>query len=570
MHYLSEQNARSLTGYLPVFQPPGGTLSELPLGTVEIPLSKIKGTFAEGRRQAFAGNYMPLLKEKSEFAAKWAGVNSIHLREGLRDPIKAYEYMGFVYVSEGNKRVSVLHYHRAYSVRAELTRLMPERDPNREENAVFYEFIDKDRRYLFRHLWFSRAGRYSGLLARAEEYARGRAELESSWLDFDFFRFREAYHELGYGELPITTGDAFWAYVQLYGFPNDVSDPELRARVKHCEPQFHYAALPEETKSDAPLQEKRTALFSLFAKTSSLSLCFALAGTPENNSFAHKHDVGRRILRLSHQVSMEAASGLPKGEDAYPALRALAEKRPDILFLTDPSWDWPAARLTLDYPDCMVLHCSAEKPKFPQATYYGFTAMPAFLAGVLAGCLTRTGTVGYMEPDAESGALPADAHAFANGARLVHAHTRVLRPDPACQDAEALRRMAEHRADICWRPVRGLAGHRAFVGLYAQLCSLSPEGRAEEIYAGACWNWDVFYKTLTDRILQGSPEPLAIAYAENNVQMQQAGGLLEICTIPRTLGRNPARLLRIFAELAEDPQSIPYKLLLEEAELETV
>ena len=39
-----------------------------------------------------------------------------HVNEGIRDPIKAYEYMNKFYVEEGNKRVSVLKYYDAVSV----------------------------------------------------------------------------------------------------------------------------------------------------------------------------------------------------------------------------------------------------------------------------------------------------------------------------------------------------------------------------------------------------------------------------------------------------------------------
>ena len=81
---------------------------EMDLGLVQIPAEKIVGTKSRGRVTAFAPNFMPILEEGTEFADKWSHLCQAHLTEGIRDPIKAYEYMNRFYVLEGNKRVSVL------------------------------------------------------------------------------------------------------------------------------------------------------------------------------------------------------------------------------------------------------------------------------------------------------------------------------------------------------------------------------------------------------------------------------------------------------------------------------
>ena len=45
--------------------------STVDLGVVSIPTDQIAGTKTEGRKAAFAGNFMPLLDEETEFAYKW-------------------------------------------------------------------------------------------------------------------------------------------------------------------------------------------------------------------------------------------------------------------------------------------------------------------------------------------------------------------------------------------------------------------------------------------------------------------------------------------------------------------
>ena len=69
------------------------TVKEIPLGLVQIPVEQIAGTKTAGRSSAFASNFMPVLKESSEFGAKWIELYKAHVTEGIRDPIKAYEYM---------------------------------------------------------------------------------------------------------------------------------------------------------------------------------------------------------------------------------------------------------------------------------------------------------------------------------------------------------------------------------------------------------------------------------------------------------------------------------------------
>ena len=63
---------------------------EVNLGIEDIPLNQVVGTSTFGRTQAFASNFMPLLAESSEFAAKWASLATYQEQEGIQDPIKVY------------------------------------------------------------------------------------------------------------------------------------------------------------------------------------------------------------------------------------------------------------------------------------------------------------------------------------------------------------------------------------------------------------------------------------------------------------------------------------------------
>ena len=96
---------------------------EISLGLVQIPIDQIVGTKTAGRSTAFSKSFYPLLEPGSEFAYKWCSLCGSHMKEGIRDPIKAYEFMNKFYVEEGNKRVSVLKYFGAVSIPGTVTRI---------------------------------------------------------------------------------------------------------------------------------------------------------------------------------------------------------------------------------------------------------------------------------------------------------------------------------------------------------------------------------------------------------------------------------------------------------------
>ena len=96
------------------------------LGVIEIPIEQIVGTKTAGRRSAFSADFLPLLDPDTEFAGKWVALCEAHLGdEGIRDPIRCYEYFGRFYVQEGNKRVSVLRSYGAPTIPAYVIRMIP-------------------------------------------------------------------------------------------------------------------------------------------------------------------------------------------------------------------------------------------------------------------------------------------------------------------------------------------------------------------------------------------------------------------------------------------------------------
>ncbi|SFC76941.1 hypothetical protein [Ruminococcus albus] len=110
---VAEARKNNTSPYLPVLdanEEINNSLKVVKLGLIELPVDRIIGNKEQGRNNAFANNFMPLLEEASEFAIKWWKLYDSFLEEGIRDAIIVYEYMNDYYVQEGNKRVSVSKY----------------------------------------------------------------------------------------------------------------------------------------------------------------------------------------------------------------------------------------------------------------------------------------------------------------------------------------------------------------------------------------------------------------------------------------------------------------------------
>lgn len=137
--------------------------AEVSLGIDQIPLRLVVGTCNAGRTNAFADNFMPILDWGTEFSAKWASLSDSQKNEGIRDPIKVYEYMNKFYVLEGNKRVSVLKYFKAVTVNAEVIRKVPKysEDP---DVKIYYEFMEFYKCTKLNDIYFSNVGSFPTLM----------------------------------------------------------------------------------------------------------------------------------------------------------------------------------------------------------------------------------------------------------------------------------------------------------------------------------------------------------------------------------------------------------------------
>ena len=553
---------------------------EINLGTTEIPINKILGTRTSARSNAFAGNFMPLLPDNTEFGAKWMKLYSSHLREGIREPIKVYEYINRYFVQEGNKRVSVLKYLGAVGIEAKVTRLIPKRDESNKLISIYYEFLDFDRRATFDNLWFSYRGSFTRLVNLIEEWKEEHPEVTESTAELirsTHKCFRVCYRDAGFGNIPITSGDAFLEYLQIYGFDPDRPLSTMREQVKSCEAQFKLISIKDPNTVntiDMHKDSDKTPLSFFSKKPRKLKVAFAFEGTPETSLWTSDHDVARKRLErtLGDKISVITRYNIPGGDSAYEPLKELMNESPDILFATSPSMSDGALRLSLENPDKTILHCDCAQPKRNIMTYYAKFYEAAFLCGVMAGSMTRTGLIGYMSTAIQRKGATFNVNAFALGARLVNPTVNVVNInmyDPLAseqQHIEGRRILAQRGVDIamCIHQLNTPLVRKGFPGVYSQLYLLqSKSGHPSECIGAAAVDWSVFYNQIVGDSFTSKNSILDITRSGMDSSVHFGWGLntgpLDVCGVDSFMGHNAIRLLNIFKELLSSGKIHPFE-----------
>lgn len=472
---------------------------ESPLGQVEIPMELIAGTKTVGRRSAFARNFMPLLEGESEFSSKWSALSDAHLEEGIRDPIEAYEFMNRFYVLEGNKRVSVLKYFGAATVTGSVIRLLPEpRDT--VEYRVYSEFMDFYRLTRLNSIYFRRTGCFRELLAamgREKEpwTAQERKEFSAAWSIFC-----RAFESVNCCHVDVTAAEGLLAYLKLYGAETFLTQGEAQIREELTK------SWPEIAAGNAPVElfltpepvPPRTILNRLL-KPAPVKAAFLHARNAEVSRWTDSHELGRARMEeaLEGRVSTCCFDGVTP-DNAAGKIEQAVEEGNQVIFTTTPRLMQATIRAALEHPDLKFLNCSLNMPHPAIRTYYGRMYEAKFLAGVIAGALSRNGRIGYIADYPICG-MTANINAFALGARMVNPRAEVHLEWTSQRDLDGIMaRFQELGADVVSNQdlLSPRLSQRDF-GLYYM------HNGTVGLMAVASWNWGNFYELILRSILDG-------------------------------------------------------------------
>ena len=485
------------------------TAGMVDLGLVQIPADRIVGTKSPGRVAAFAPNFMPILEDNTEFAQKWKNLCEAHLEEGIRDPIKAYEYMNKYYVEEGNKRVSVLKFFGAYNIPGQVTRILPARTGD-EDVEIYYEFIDFYQYSRINFIDFSTKGSYLAL-----QKALGK-EPDEVWTDEEqkefsaaYYYFLKAYTASGGEKLSSTPGDAMLSYIQVYGYSDlimtDPADIKKNLGKMWEEVALKEEEVPIEVKLDPPEEKKQAAglLKNLMSSPtqSELIVAFIHDGSPVSSGWVHDHEQGREHIQQVFGESIHTAAYTDAMDDN--PLEVIEEAIADgakLIFTTSPRLLQASLRAAVDHPDIVIMNCSLGTSHRYIRTYYTRMYEVKFILGALAGTLTESGKLGYVCDYPIFGQI-AGINAFALGAKMTCPKAKVYLEWSGIKGAEeAARSLREQNIRIISSQdtARFLKDDRFLFGLsYVS-------GDEKRLLANPVWKWGKYYEEILKRYLDKS------------------------------------------------------------------
>ena len=484
--------------------PPEKILSGTHLGVIQIPMWFIVGTKTAGRVNAFASNFMPILAESTEFASKWESLFRSHMCEGIREPIKVYEYLNRYYVEEGNKRVSVLKYCGAYSIPADVTRIMPDKSDS-DEIQLYYEFVEFNKYSKINFIEFTKRGSYKELLRAMGKPVDEYWSIEDQQrFSSTYYFFEKAYKESGGDKLKTTVGDAMLSYMQVYGHSQLQNESEAEIRI-NLKKMWEEIALKEQNEAIelkvTPVEEKKQSVLSKvlpIAKPAKLKAAFIYDLPPEKSGWVSDHEMGRRHAQTVLEDKVDTTVYICGGEENYPAvLEQAIEEGCTLLFTTSPRMLKASLRTAVEHPDIVVMNCSLNTSHRYVRTYYTRMYEAKFILGVLAGSLTHSGRLGYVCDYPIYGQI-AGINAFALGAQMANPRAKVFLEWSAVKGAKeaALSLNRQHIHFISSQDTtRFSEDDRRSFGLS------HIDGDSTYLLAVPVWKWGVYYEKILRSML---------------------------------------------------------------------
>ncbi|MBO7252333.1 MAG: BMP family ABC transporter substrate-binding protein, partial [Oscillospiraceae bacterium] len=470
------------------------------LGLISIPMERLAGTRNTARRDCFSPSFLPLLDENSEFAAKWGALAMAHLEEGIRDPIKAVEYMNRYYVIEGHKRVSVLRYFGSPTVTGTVVRLLP-KESDTPEYCLYQEYLEFYKHTKINYIEFTRQKRYEELLKILEKDDNRPWDFERRREFFaDCTRFRRAYQEFGF-QSGMERDEALLRYLQIYGYehlcrqtPSGLQkDMQAILEEFHAGPDRKEPALSMEPVDAASAPGLLRRLIETKPRT--LRVAFVHDKSPETSWWTEAHERGRVYAQEQLGAQIETVSFFHAlQEDPRQLLEMLAQEDFHLIFTTTPRLLDATLRSAAKYPNVKFLNCSLNTKHPIVRTYYGRMYEAKFLAGMVAGACSQSGHIGYI-CNYPVFSAPASINAFALGARMVCEHARIHLEWSTVPGTNIFGNFREKQVDM-------ISGHDLYspdqqrwaAGVFRMNDDLHSS------YVVSSWNWGQIY----ERIISGA------------------------------------------------------------------
>jgi simple sugar transport system substrate-binding protein len=246
------------------------------------------------------------------------------------------------------------------------------------------------------------------------------------------------------------------------------------------------------------------------AKTERLKVGFIYVGPVGDAGWTFAHDNGRKHIeqKFGDKIKTTFVEKVPEGADAERVIRDLVSQGNKLIFATSFGFGDAMEKVAKDHPDVKFEHATGYKTSANLRVYEAKFYEDAYLAGVVAGSMTKTNTIGFV------GSFPIpevlrNINAFTLGARSVNPKvtTKVVWVntwfDPP-KESEAAQALINQKADVLLQNTDSTAvlqtaeknGKYAF-GWDSDMSAFAPKAHL----GSAVVNWGPYYEKAVNDVL---------------------------------------------------------------------
>jgi simple sugar transport system substrate-binding protein len=241
---------------------------------------------------------------------------------------------------------------------------------------------------------------------------------------------------------------------------------------------------------------------SLPARAEPLKAAFIYVGPRGDAGWSFAHDEGRKLTqqKLGDKVVTSFVESVPEGPDAERVIRDLVAKGNKVIFATSFGYGPAMERVAKDNPDVMFWHATGYKTSPNLGVYEGRFYEDAYLAGVVAGGMTKSNVLGFVASFPIPEVLR-NINAYTLGARSVNpkATTKVVWVnswfDPP-KETEAAQALINQGADVLLQNTDSTAvlqtaekNGKFGIGWDSDMSAFAPKAHL----ASCTLHWNVFY-----------------------------------------------------------------------------
>lgn len=265
-------------------------------------------------------------------------------------------------------------------------------------------------------------------------------------------------------------------------------------------------------KEEAAAPDAASAAASAPAKPEPLKIAFAYVGPVGDGGWTFAHDNGRKALEkeFGDKVVTSFVEKVPEAADAERVFRDMIGQGNTLIFGTTFGYMEPMLKVAADNPNVKFEHATGYKTAENLRTYDSRTYEGAYMAGVIAGSMTKTNTLGVV------GSIPIpevirNINSFTLGAQSVNPKikTKVVWVNEwfnPPKETEAATALINGGADILMQNTDSAAvlktaedkGKRAF-GWDSDMSAYGPKAHL----GSAVINWAPYYIKATRDALEG-------------------------------------------------------------------